>query len=67
MIITDTEPKLTLTFRVDSPQEAEELHRLRALLGAATDIEALDEDNFLLHVWPRCCVSCGVSPEEEAE
>jgi hypothetical protein len=52
------EPQLTLLFRVDEPEQAEALHTFRASFGAATDIEALDENTFVLHIRPGVC-ACG--------
>lgn len=50
--------RLTLLFRVDREEEAEVLHRSRASFAGATDLEALDENTFVLHVRPGIC-ACG--------
>jgi hypothetical protein len=49
---------LALVFRTDEPEQAEALHTFRAAFGAATEIEALDEDTYILHVYPGVC-GCG--------
>ena len=49
---------LTLVFRVDQPEEAEALHTFRAAFAGATDLEALDERTFVLHIRPGIC-GCG--------
>lgn len=52
------EPRLTLLFRVDEPEQVEALHSFRASFAGATDVEALDESTFALHIKPGIC-SCG--------
>ncbi len=49
---------LVLVFRIDEPEQAEALHSFRAAFGAATDLEALDEKTYILHVYPGVC-ACG--------
>jgi hypothetical protein len=49
---------LVLLFRVDQPEQAAALHGYRAAFGAATHIEALDENTYILHIFPGVC-SCG--------
>ena len=49
---------LVLVFRVDDPEQAEALHVFRAAFGAATELEALDETTYILHVYPGVC-ACG--------
>ncbi len=61
MILPDRSPERTeivLLFRIDDPKQAEALHGYRAAFGAATEIEALDERTYVLHVYPGVC-SCG--------
>ena len=61
MIVPDRSPERTeivLLFRVDVAEEAEALHGYRAAFGAATDLEALDERTYVLHVYPGVC-ACG--------
>ena len=43
---------LTLLFRVDEPEQAEALHSFRAAFGKQTDVEAVNERLFVLHIWP---------------
>ena len=60
-MITDSPQKrtgLVLVFRTDEPEQAEALHTFRAAFGAATELEALDEKTYILHVYPGVC-SCG--------
>jgi len=45
-------------FRVDDPEQAQALHGYRAAFGGATDIEALDEKTYILHIYPGIC-GCG--------
>lgn len=52
------EPRLTLLFRVDEPEQVEILHTFRGAFGAATDMKALDENIFVLHIRPGVC-PCG--------
>ncbi len=49
---------LALVFRTDEPEQAEALHSFRAAFGAATELEALDERTYILHVYPGVC-GCG--------
>jgi hypothetical protein len=49
---------LVLVFRTDVPEEAEALHAFRAAFGAATEIEAVTETVFALHIRPGVC-GCG--------
>jgi hypothetical protein len=49
---------LILVFRTDRPEQAEALHVFRAAFGAATELEALDEHTFVLHIYPGVC-GCG--------
>jgi hypothetical protein len=61
MILPDRPPErtgLVLVFRADEPEQAEALHTFRAAFGAATELEALDEDTYILHVYPGVC-GCG--------
>jgi hypothetical protein len=61
MIVPDNPPKhnsLVLLFRIDVPEQAEALHRFRAAFGTPTDIEAVTEDLFALHIEPGVC-ACG--------
>ena len=43
---------ITLLFRVDEAEQAEALHNFRAAFGKQTDIEAVNECVFALHIWP---------------
>lgn len=56
--IIHDEPRLTLPFKVDKPEQVEALHTFRAAFGGATDLEALDENTFVLHIRPGVC-ACG--------
>jgi hypothetical protein len=47
-----------LVFRTDEPEQAEALHKFRAAFGAATEIEAVTETVFALHIYPGVC-GCG--------
>jgi hypothetical protein len=61
LILPDHKPERTeivLLFRVDVAEEAEALHTFRAAFGAATDLEALDERTYVLHIRPGVC-ACG--------
>ena len=61
MSINPSKPEhtgLVLVFRVDVAEEAEALHTFRAAFGAATEIEAVTQDLFALHIRPGVC-SCG--------
>lgn len=49
---------LVLVFRTDEPEQAEALHTFRGAFGAATELEALDENTYILHVYPGVC-GCG--------
>jgi hypothetical protein len=42
---------LTLLFRLDDLDQVEALHTFRAAFGA-TEIEAIDENDCVLHIWP---------------
>lgn len=60
-MIPDKAPErtgLVLVFRTDEPEQAEALHNFRAAFGAATEIEALDENTYALHIRPGVC-ACG--------
>ncbi len=46
---------LLLVFRVDEPEQAEALHTFRAAFGGATEIEAVTQDLFALHIRPGVC------------
>jgi hypothetical protein len=62
MIVPNNPPKhngLVLLFLIDEPEQAEALHNFRAAFGAATEIEAVDENLFALHIRP------GLSPVGE--
>lgn len=50
--------EIVLLFRTDVAEEAEALHTFRAAFGAATDLEAVTETVFALHVRPGIC-GCG--------
>jgi hypothetical protein len=50
--------EIVLLFRTDVAEEAEALHTFRAAFGAATEIEAVTQDLFALHVYPGVC-ACG--------
>jgi hypothetical protein len=43
---------LTLLFCVDKPEQVEALNRFRAAFGKQTDIEAVNERVYALHIWP---------------
>jgi hypothetical protein len=43
---------IAILFDVSDPDEAEALHHARAVWQGASDIEALDEDRFILIVRP---------------
>jgi hypothetical protein len=43
---------LTLLFRLDDPDQVEALHTFRAAFGAATEIEAVNENGCVLYIWP---------------
>lgn len=61
MIVPDNPPKhngLVLLFSIDDPEQAEALQNIRAAFGAATEIEAVNEDVFALHIRPGLC-PCG--------
>jgi hypothetical protein len=49
---------LMLLLRIDSPEQAEALHGFRASFAAQADLEPVDEDHFVLHVYPGVC-ACG--------
>jgi hypothetical protein len=46
------ESRLTLLFDTRNPEEVESLHHWRAAFGPVTEIEALNEDVFALHIRP---------------
>jgi len=61
LILTDKAPErdgLVLIFRVDDPEQAAALHNYRAAFAGATDIEAVTETVFALHIYPGVC-GCG--------
>jgi hypothetical protein len=43
---------LTLLFDTDEPEQVATLHSFRAAFGAATDIEAVNESVYALHIRP---------------
>jgi hypothetical protein len=43
---------LTLLFRVDEQEQVEALRGFRAAFGKQTDIEAVNETIYALHIWP---------------
>ncbi len=43
---------LSIVFDVRHAEQAEALHHWRAAFGPASDIEAVSEDVFALHIWP---------------
>lgn len=49
---------LVLIFDTSKREQAEALHTFRAAFGAATELEALDEKTYVLHVCPGVC-GCG--------
>lgn len=49
---------LVLLFDVRNPEQIEVLHYWRAAFAAATDLEAVDENIFALHIRPGVC-ACG--------
>lgn len=49
---------LMLVFRTDIPEECEALHVFRDAFAGATDIEAIAENLFALHIYPGVC-GCG--------
>jgi hypothetical protein len=64
MILPDKRPehtRLLLLFRIDEPEQAEALYAFRAAFGAATDIEAVTEDLFALHITPGVRAFAGES------
>lgn len=62
-MIPPKDPRLTLLFRVDVPEEREALHAFRDAFAGASDIEAISEDVFVVHISPGVC-RCGESLEE---
>ncbi len=62
-MVPPADPRLTLLFRVDVPEEREALHAFRDAFAGATDIEAISEDLFAVHISPGVC-RCG-DPREE--
>jgi hypothetical protein len=46
---------LVLVFDVRNSEQADALHRWRAVFGAATEIEALDQDTYTLTIFPGLC------------
>lgn len=57
-MIPDGDHRLTLVFRVDVPEEREALHAFRDAFAGATDIEAITEALFAVHISPGVC-RCG--------
>lgn len=59
-MITDhsKERDLVLLFDVRLPAEAAALHYWRAAFGGASDVEAVDENLYALHIRPGVC-RCG--------
>jgi hypothetical protein len=47
-----SEGYLTLLFRVDEQEQVEALRGFRAAFGKQTDIEAVNETLYALHIWP---------------
>ena len=45
---------LSIVFDLRYPEQVEHLHSLRAAFQGHTDLEALTEDCFVLHLWPGC-------------
>lgn len=43
---------LSIVFDVRHAEQAEALHHWRAVFGPASDIEAISEDLFVLHIFP---------------
>ena len=62
-MIPPLDPRLTLVFRVDVDEEREALHAFRDAFAGSTDIEAISEDLFAVHISPGIC-SCGVRKSE---
>ncbi len=61
LILPDRSPERTeivLLFRVDDPEQAAALHNYRAAFAGATDLEAVTQDLFALHIRPGVC-ACG--------
>lgn len=59
-----SEARLTLLFDTRNPEEVEALHYWRAAFGPVTDIEAVNEDVFALHISPGAW--CWEDPGETA-
>ena len=58
MILPENPPErtgLVVVFDVRDPEQADALHRWRAVFGAATEIEALDRDTYTLTIFPGLC------------
>jgi hypothetical protein len=53
--------RLVLLFDVRDPEQLEALHYWRAAFAAATDLEAVDENIFVLHIRPGVCPCGGVA------
>jgi hypothetical protein len=49
---------IVLLFRIDVTEEVEALHAFRAAFGGASEIEAVTETVFALHIRPGVC-ACG--------
>lgn len=61
MILPDKVPdrtSLVLLFDTRDPEQVEAIHYWRAAFGAATDLEAVTEDLYALHIRPGIC-ACG--------
>ena len=57
---------LTLLFRLDEPEQAEALRGFRSAFGKQTDIEAVNENLYALHIWPgHPGCPCDVEPQEQ--
>jgi hypothetical protein len=50
--VPDSKAIISVLFDTSDPEQCEPLHRLRALLQGDSDIEALNEDLFVLHILP---------------
>ena len=55
---------LILLLRIDVPEQAETLHGFRAVFAAQADLEPIDADHFVLHIYPRVC-ACGEKRGDE--
>lgn len=45
---------LSIVFDLRHPEQVENLHALRAAFQDRSDLEALNSDTFVLHLWPGC-------------